>query len=435
MSWQQFSLGYLWAAVGFIAGAGLVWLWLRSGLARNNERQLSVERERDQYAAELEAMRAQLARSQSEAARLQSSLEAEQHHAQEKIKLLTSAREELSNQFKTLSQEILEDKSKRFTETNKVNMEALLKPVRERFGEFQKQVHDTYSQELRDRSELKAQIVSLKKLHQEMSNDARRLTHALKGDSKAQGGWGEVILKRVFEASGLREGSEYDLQVNMTTQGGGRLIPDAVVHLPEGRDVIVDAKVSLTAYERLHHDEDAPEAQRKQALSEHLRSVRAHIDRLSSKDYQQLTGITTLDFVLMFIAVEGAYIEAMQADPELHDYALRKNVVLLSPSNMLPTLRVVEHMWRVDKQNRNALTIAVEAGKLYDKFVLFVKDVEEIGQRLEQAQAAYGNAYNKLSSGRGALVGRAEKLKDLGAKASKQLGVDTRTALASDDEE
>lgn len=435
MNLQQIPPEFYWAVGAFAVGAGLVWLWLRSALARNNERLLSVRRERDQYAAEQEAIRAQLGESQSAVARLQSSLESEQRHAQEKIKLLINAREELTSQFKTLSQEILEDKSKRFTETNKTNMEALLRPVRERFGEFQKQVHETYSQELRDRSELKEQIVSLKKLHQGMSDDARRLTNALKGDSKAQGGWGEVILKRVFEASGLKEGSEYDLQVNMPTEDGGRLIPDAVVHLPEGRDVVVDAKVSLTAYERLHHDEDAPEAEHKQALSEHLRSVRAHVDRLSSKDYQQLAGITTLDFVLMFIPVEGAYIEAMRADAGLHDYALGKNVVLLSPSNMLPTLRVVEHMWRVDKQNRNALTIAAEAGKLYDKFVLFVKDVEDIGQRLEQAQTAYGNAYNKLSSGRGALVGRAEKLKKLGAKASKQLGTDTRTALESDDEE
>lgn len=435
MNWQDTPIQYYWAVAAFLVGAGLVWLWLRSAMARNNERLLGLERERDQYTLELQDERAQLGQVQAEAARLQTRLEAEQRHAQEKIKLLTDTRAELINQFKTLSQDILEDKSKRFTETNKTNMEALLKPVRERFGDFQKQVQETYSQELRDRSALKEEIAGLKKLHQEMSEDARRLTNALKGDSKAQGGWGEVILKRVFEASGLKQGSEYDLQVNLATEGGGRLIPDAVVHLPEGRDVVVDAKVSLTAYERLHHDEDMADADQKRALADHLASVRAHVDRLSSKDYQQLAGITTLDFVLMFIPVEGAYIEAMRADSSLHDYALRKNVVLLSPSNMLPTLRVVEHMWRVDKQNRNALTIAAEAGKLYDKFVLFVKDTEEIGQRLEQAQTAYGNAHNKLSSGRGALVGRAEKLKNLGAKASKQLGVDTRTALAADEEE
>ncbi len=435
MNWQQIPPEWLWAAIAFVIGAGLVWLWLRSQLAQTNERLLGVTRERDQTHAELQQKRDALSALQSEAASLKTRLEAEQRHAQEKLKLLGEAREELTNQFKTLSQEILEDKTKRFTETNKTNMEALLKPVRESFGDFEKQVNETYHRESRERIELKAEIKNLKVLHVQMSDDAKRLTNALKGDFKAQGGWGEVILKRVFEASGLKEGFEYDLQVNMATEDGGRLMPDAVVHMPEGRDVVVDAKVSLTAYERLHHNEDAGEEHYSRNLKEHIQSVRAHVDRLSAKDYQQLAGITTLDFVLMFIPVEGAYIEVMRADPGLHDYALRKNVVLLSPSNMLPTLRVVEHMWRVDKQNRNALTIADEAGKLYDKFVAFVKDVEEIGQRLEQAQTAFGNAHNKLSSGRGALVGRVEKLKKMGAKASKQLGEDTRTALESENEE
>lgn len=436
MSWlQQIKPEWIWAACALFAGAGIVWLWLRSQLAQTQAHLDAVVRERDRLNTDLAQNRSELARLQSEAVSLETRLEAEQRHAQEKLRLLTESREELTNQFKTLSQEILEDKTKRFTESNKSNMEELLKPVRERFSDFQKQVHETYNQEARDRTELKAEIRNLKSLHEQMSDDAKRLTNALKGDTKAQGGWGEVILKRVFEASGLREGFEYDLQVNMQTEDGGRLIPDAVVHMPEGRDVVVDAKVSLTAYERLHHDEAATEAEQKREMNEHVRSVRAHVDRLSGKDYQQLASITTLDFVLMFIPVEGAYIEAMRADPGLHDYALRKNVVLLSPSNMLPTLRVVEHMWRVDKQNRNALTIADEAGKLYDKFVLFVKDVEDIGQRLEQAQTAYGNAHNKLSSGRGALVGRAEKLKKLGAKAAKQLGEDTRTSALESDEE
>lgn len=435
MSWQAVPLEIVWAVAAFALGAGLAWLWMRSVLARTVERLAASERQRMEYADELQKNTSQAAALQNEVVGLKTSLASEQRHAQEKLKLLTEAREQLADQFKTLSQEILEDKTRRFTESNKTNMEALLKPVRERFGEFQKQINENYSQELRDRSALKAEIVQLKELHQKMSDDANRLTNALKGDSKAQGGWGEVILKRVFEASGLREGQEYELQVSMSGEDGARLIPDAVVHMPEGRDVVVDAKVSLTAYERLHNDRDASEDDRKRALDEHVRSVRAHVDRLSAKNYQQLAGITTLDFVLMFVPVEGAYIEAMRADPSLHDYALRRNVVLLSPSNMLPTLRVVEHMWRVDKQNRNALTIAAEAGKLYDKFVLFVKDVEEIGQRLEQAQAAYGSAHNKLASGRGALVGRAEKLKTLGAKAAKQLGEDTRTGALTADAE
>lgn len=352
-------------------------------------------------------------------ARLEERLEGERRHAEEKLQVLDGAREELANQFKTLSQEILEEKSKRFAEQNKNSLEQILTPLRERIGEFQKQVTLTYDYETRDRTEIKAEIRQLKSLHEQMSKDAKQLTSALKGDSQARGGWGETILKRVFETSGLTEGREYELQVNLRTEDGGNLRPDAVVHLPEGRDIVVDAKVSLTAYERYHSAED--EAERKQALAEHLRSIRTKVDSLGGKEYQNLAGVSSLDFVLMFVPVEGAYIEAVRADPELHDYALRRNVVLLSPSNMLPTLRVVEHMWRQDKQNRNAQTIAEEAGKLYDKFVNFVKDVEQIGQRLSQAQNAYEDAHKKLTSGRGDLIGRAEKLKKLGAKTSAKI--------------
>lgn len=359
-----------------------------------------------------------------ERVRLEERLEGERRHAEEKLRVLDGAREELANQFKTLSQEILEEKSKRFAEQNKDSLDRILTPLRERIGEFQKQVTRTYEHETRDRTELKAEIRHLKTLHEQMSRDAKQLTSALKGDSQARGGWGETILKRVFETSGLTEGREYELQVNLRTEDGGNLRPDAVVHLPEGRDIVVDAKVSLTAYERYHSAEG--EEERKQALGEHLRSIRTKVDSLGGKEYQNLAGVSSLDFVLMFVPVEGAYIEAVRADPELHDYALRRNVVLLSPSNMLPTLRVVEHMWRQNKQNRNAQTIAEEAGKLYDKFVNFVKDVEQIGQRLSQAQNAYDDAHKKLTSGRGDLIGRAEKLKKLGARTSKHLDTDTR---------
>lgn len=365
--------------------------------------------------------------------RLQERLEAERRHNEEKQKLLLEAREELTNQFQALSQKILDEKSQRFTELNKSNLEQILAPFRERIGEFQKQVTRTYDHETRDRTELKAEIRQLKALHEQMSKDAKHLTSALKGDSQARGSWGETILKRVFETSGLTEGREYELQVNLRTEDGGSLKPDAVVHLPEGRDIVVDAKVSLTDYERYHNAEDDEE--RKQALDAHLRSIRSMVDSLGGKEYQNLAGVASLDFVLMFVPVEGAYIEAVRADPELHDYALRRNVVLLSPSNMLPTLRVVEHMWRQEKQNRNAQTIAEEAGKLYDKFVNFVKDVERIGQRLTQAQNAYDDAHKKLTSGRGNLVGKTEGLKKLGARTSKRLDTETRAITDESGEE
>lgn len=422
------------AVAAAIAAGVLVWLWARAQCSRLEERLATAESARQSADSSLAQAQAQQRESAARIATLEAELQAERNRGEERLKDLEKARENLTNQFKSLANEILEDKSKRFTELNKENLDAIVKPLKERIGEFRKQVADTYDAESKARASLKTEINQLRTLHQQMSEDAQRLTSALKGESKAQGGWGEVILKRVFEASGLTEGREYELEVSVRSAGGGNLRPDAVVHLPEGRDMIVDAKVSLTAYERLHNaeDDDAREA----ALAEHLRSVRAHIDRLSGKEYQALEGIETPGFVLMFVAVEGAYIEAVRADNDLHDYALKRNVVLLSPSNMLPTLRVVEHMWRTDKQNRNAQVIADEAGKLYDKFVNFVTDVEEVGNRLEQAQTAYSRAENKLASGRGNLIGRTEKLRKLGAESSKQLD-STRSgerALADDAE-
>lgn len=425
----------LYPAAAAIVAAVLVWLLMRVQRSRLQERLSNAESARQQ--AEAEGAEAREGRREGEVriARLEAELEAERTRGEERLKDLEKARENLTNQFKSLANDILEDKSKRFTELNKENLDAIVKPLQERIGEFRKQVADTYDAESKARASLKTEINQLRTLHQQMSDDAQRLTSALKGESKAQGGWGEVILKRVFEASGLTEGREYELEVSVRSAGGGNLRPDAVVHLPEDRDMIVDAKVSLTAYERLHNAED--DEAREAALREHLRSVRDHIDRLSGKDYQALEGIDTPGFVLMFVAVEGAYLEAVRADNDLHDYALKRNVVLLSPSNMLPTLRVVEHMWRTDKQNRNAQIIADEAGKLYDKFVNFVGDVEEVGNRLEQAQAAYGRAENKLASGRGNLIGRTEKLRKLGAASNKRLDA-TRSgenALADDSDD
>lgn len=426
-------------AVAIVAASALVgiavWLLGRTQRSRLEERLATAETTRQNAEAEVAETKVDLQNANTRVARLEAELEAERNRGEERLKDLEQAREQLTNQFKSLANEIFEDKSKRFAEVNKEKLDAIIKPLNERIGEFRKQVADTYDAESKARASLKTEINQLRSLHQQMSDDAQRLTNALKGDSKAQGGWGEVILKRVFESSGLTEGREYDLEVSVTATDGSRLRPDAVVHLPENRDMIVDAKVSLTAYERLHAAED--DETREAQLAEHVCSVRAHINRLSKKEYQSLEDMATPDFVILFVAVEGAYIEAVRADNNLHDYALERNVVLLSPSNMLPTLRVVEHMWRTDKQNRNAQIIADEAGKLYDKFVNFVTDLEEVGNRLEQAQTAYSRAENKLASGRGNLIGRAEKLRNLGAAPNKRLDA-TRSgdnALADNSEE
>ncbi|MDN5938282.1 MAG: DNA recombination protein RmuC [Salinisphaera sp.] len=414
------------AGLGAAALAALlVWLVLRIRLARIAERLAATKQARDEARKQHDQAQSELRQTQERAAGLTALLEAERKRGEERLADLETARASLTHQFKTLAAEIFEDKSKRFTELNKTNVDALIRPLSERLGEFRQRVDQVYDNEARDRAGLKAEITQLKSLHQRMSEDARRLTSALKGGSKAQGGWGETILKRVFEASGLTLGREYELQVNLPTDTGGRRIPDAVVHLPEGRDVVIDAKVSLVDYERLYAAED--EEERRLALAAHLRSLRAHVSGLAGKEYHAQQGMVTPEFVLMFVPVEGAYIEAMRADPKLHDEALRKNVVILSPSNLLPTLRVVEHMWRVDKQNRNAQIIAQEAGKLYDKFVGFVKDMDELDNRLRQARQAYDQAHRKLATGPGNLVRRTQQLHTLGASSSKRLS-DTRTA-------
>lgn len=421
------------AAAAFGAGAA----WLAAGRGRLAERAQAAERGQAKAEAAAAALRGERDQSSAAATRLQAELEAEKKRGQERLADLESARAGLMAQFKALAQEILEDKSRRFTEANKTNIEAILKPLSERIGEFRKQVAESYHSESQDRAGLAAEIRQLKGLHQQMSEDAKRLTSALKGDSKVQGGWGEVILARLFETCGLTRGREYDLQVNLADGEGGRQLPDAIVHLPEGRDIVVDAKASLTAYERLHAAED--EAERAAHLAEHLRSLRSHVDRLAAKDYPGRAAAGAgagIDFVLMFVPIEAAYLEAVRADVNLHDYALRKKVVLLSPASMLPTLRVVEHMWRVDSQNRNAQTIAEEAGKLYDKFVGFVGDIETLGQRLRQADNAYQGATNKLYEGRANLVRQAERLRDMGAAAKKSLGdagARPRQALADDE--
>lgn len=357
-------------------------------------------------------------------------LEQERSAAVDKLQFLEQSRDEMSLRFKQLSQEILEDKSKRFTDQNQLNLEQLLKPLREKIGSFEQQVKDTYDKENRLRIELVQKISTLEKLNQQVSDDARNLAVALRGESKTQGAWGELILERIFEASGLVRGREYETQFSTTNDDGKRYRPDAVVHLPEGRDLIVDAKVSLTAYVRSCEAPD--EASRKQALAEHVQSLRSHIRQLSEKNYQSLESVRTLDFVLMFVPSEPAFIEAIRTDPGLYEEGLKRNISLVSASTLLPTLRTVEYLWKIERQNRNAQKIAEEAGKLYDQFVAFEKDLGVVGDALGKAQESYEAARKRLLEGRGNLVGRVEKLRSMGAAASKQLPEPLRRLAAED---
>ncbi|MDD2720894.1 MAG: DNA recombination protein RmuC [Gallionella sp.] len=371
----------------------------------------------------LEVAREQLGASQqrlsNQVAELNTALEAERAQSAEKLRLLQNAEEQLANRFKTLAGEILEDKSKRFTEQNQLNLNQLLEPLKVKIGEFQGQVQEVYVQEGKDRAALAEQVKQLMALNNQLSKDAHNLTSALKGQSKAQGNWGELVLERVLEASGLRRDHEYDVQESHTRADGTRAQPDVVIHLPEDKHLVIDAKMSLTAYEE--HANAETDVQREQALKRHLDSVRAHIRELADKNYQQLYGFKSLDFVLMFIPVEPAFMLAIAHDSDLWHDAWKRNVLLVSPSTLLFVVRTVAHLWRQEQQNRNAQEIAKRGAALYDKLAGFVDDLNGLGDKLQQAQKAYDSACGKFSKGNGNVIRQAELLKELGVKPTKQL--------------
>ena len=353
------------------------------------------------------------------AIRLEAELETERKQGLGRIESLNEAKEALTIQFKNLANDILEDKSKRFAEQNVASLDALLKPLQTKLSEFKEQVNTSYNNEARERFALKSEIERLANLNLRMSDETRSLTQALKGDSKVQGNWGELVLESILESSGLRKGEEYLVQDNQTQTDGSRLQPDVVVKLPEGRSLVVDSKVSITAYAR-HTEATDPETA-EQELAAHIQSLRQHIQGLSGKNYSALYGAGSVDFVLMFVPIEPAFLLALKTAPNLYQEALAKNIVLVCPSTLIATLRTVAHLWRQDHQNRNALEIAKQCGTLYDKFVGFVDDLEKLGQRLDQAQTSYHDAFSKLKTGKGNLIRSAERVRELGVKPNKNL--------------
>jgi DNA recombination protein RmuC len=364
-------------------------------------------------------LRTERDRAIQQAIRLEAELDSERKQGLGRIESLNEAKEALTSQFKNLANEILEDKSKRFTEQNAASLDALLKPLQTKLTEFKEQVSNSYGNEARERFALKSEIERLANLNLRMSDETRSLTQALKGDSKVQGNWGELVLESILESSGLRKGEEYLVQDSHTQTDGSRLQPDVVVKLPEGRSLVVDSKVSITAYAR--HAETTDPIVAEQELAAHIQSLRQHIQGLSGKNYSSLYGIGSVDFVLMFVPIEPAFLLALKTAPNLYQEALAKNIVLVCPSTLMATLRTVAHLWRQDHQNRNALEIAKQCGTLYDKFVGFVEDLEKLGQRLDQAQTSYHDAFNKLKSGKGNLIRTAEKVRELGVKPSKNI--------------
>lgn len=383
----------------------------------------------NQQTAVLESLRSERDQAIQNAIRLEAELGSERKQVQNRIDSLNEAKEALTSQFKNLANEILEDKSRTFSEQNAQQLDVLLKPLQTKLTEFKEQVRNSYDKESRERFALKNEIERLANLNLKMSDEARSLTNALKGDSKIQGNWGEMILESILESSGLRKGEEYLVQDSHSQADGGRLQPDVIVKLPEGRHLVIDSKVSITAYAR--HSEASDEAIAEQELLAHIQSIRQHIQGLSNKNYSGISDLSTVDFVLMFIPIEPAFLSALKSAPNLYQEALSKNIVLVCPSTLMATLRTVAHLWRQDQQNRNAMEIARQCANLYDKFVGFVEDLEQIGKRLDQAQSSYHDAFSKLKSGKGNLIKAAEKVKDLGVKPNKMIA----SNLLSNEEE
>ena len=367
------------------------------------------------------AQEAELRRLEAERAGLSAELREQQEHQQQRLNDLQGARDELRAQFAELAGKIFDEREQRFAENSQQRLAQLLDPLRERIHSFEQRVEQSYQQEARERFSLGKELERLQQLNQRLGDEATNLTRALKGQ-KTQGNWGELVLERVLEFAGLEKGREYDTQVSLRGAGGERFQPDVLIRLPGERQVVVDAKVSLSAWQQHVAAED--EATRSQALRQHVQSLRNHLKGLSGKDYQRLDGLNSLDFVLLFVPLEGAFAAALQAEPALFQESFAQNIVIVSPTTLLATLRVIDSLWRQERQNLNAREIAERAGWLYDKFVLFVQDLDEIGSRLQQLDKAYASARNKLGEGRGNLIGRAEQLKALGARASKSLPAD-----------
>lgn len=337
-----------------------------------------------------------------------------------------------STEFKNLANEILEEKSRKFTEQNRQKLDELLQPLGEKIKSFEKKVQETYEKESKERFALDKEVKRLAELNKQISDDANRLTEALKGESKTQGNWGEMILVNILEKSGLVRDREYTIQESVVTPDGRRLQPDVIVRLPGSRHVVIDAKVSLTAYERYTSAEQ--EEQRQKYRKEHLLSVRNHIQELSGKSYQDIHQLQSPDFVMMFMPVEPAYMLAIQADQEIWNFAYEKRILLISPTNLLVSLKMIASLWRQEYQAKNVLEIARQSGDMLDKFYSLLNDLTDLGARLLSARKSYDDAMNKLSSGKGNLIRRAEKIRDLGANTKKNLPDNFAGSLNEGDE-
>ena len=425
----------LFLIIGLIIGAVAVWFIssfkFKGEASRVEERSRILETDKSSLQSELKNERDKSERLTSENSSLKSDYSDLQTKLSEQKAEVEELQQKFTKEFENLANKIFEEKTTKFSEQSKSNLAEILNPLREKISEFQNKVEETNKDSISRTSALREQLQSLKDMNQQMSTDAKNLVKALKGDTKAQGDWGEIQLERILERSGLRKGEEYSIQESFTTEEG-RKRPDVIVNLPEEKKIIIDSKVSLVSYERLVSADD--DEQRSMHIKSFIDSVKKHIKELSEKKYQSIFDHGSLDFVLMFIPIEPAFSLAIQYGENLYVDAYDKNIIIVSPSTLLATLRTIANIWKQEYQNKNVIEIAKQSGALYDKFVAFTEDLISVGNRLDQAKGSYVDAMKKLSEGSGNLVKRVEKIKQLGAKTSKSLPTNVLNRADLDDD-
>lgn len=410
---------FIYLIIGLLIGSIIAWLLLRNNSVKLEERNRITDQQNKESETLLNEEREKVLQLNSKLSSLQADYSNLQTKLLEQKEEVEKLQEKFTKEFEILANKIFDEKTSKFSEQSKSNLQEILDPLKERITEFQNKVEESNKESIDRNAALRQQLTSLKEMNLQMSTDAQNLVKALKGDTKAQGDWGEIQLERILERSGLRKGEEYVVQESYTDESGSRKRPDVIVNLPEEKKIIIDSKVSLVDYERFVSAEN--DEQSNMHLKSFIGSVKKHVKELSGKNYQGLFDHGSLDFVLMFVPIEPAFSLAVQYGDNLYVEAYDKNIIIVSPTTLLATLRTIANIWKQEHQNQNVLEIAKQSGALYDKFVGFVDDLVDVGSRMDQAKKSYVTAMNKLTDGSGNLVNRAEKIKLLGAKTSKSL--------------